>query len=168
MVRRTRTIADVTLQGGTYDVTLNIRGETLRARVPVGALTSRPQPNTTTSVTIDWNQTRLLNWVNSPQPSRHSRSHYRHSRSHCRHSRSHCRHSRTHYRHSRSYCRHSRTYCRHSREGGNLNHIVQPDSAPPSNPLLPGPTPLLHHQHPPLFHNDVRLPPRQLIAHPAR
>ena len=57
------TIADVTLQGGSYDVTLKIRGETLRARVPVGATATRPQPNTTTSVTIDWSQTRLLNWV---------------------------------------------------------------------------------------------------------
>ncbi len=56
-------VEDVTLQGGTYDVTLNIRGETLRARVPVGATATRPQPYTPTSVTIDWNQTRLLNWV---------------------------------------------------------------------------------------------------------
>lgn len=57
------TIVDVTLQGGTYDVTLNIHGEQLRARVPVTTASHRPQPNATVSVTIDWNQARLLNWV---------------------------------------------------------------------------------------------------------
>ena len=57
------TITDVTLQGGSYDVTLNIRGETLRARVPVATASTRPQPNTPVSVIIDWTQTRLLNWV---------------------------------------------------------------------------------------------------------
>ncbi len=57
------TIEDVTLQGGSYDVTLNIRGENLRARVLVGATSTRPNPNTTVSVSIDWNQVRLLDWV---------------------------------------------------------------------------------------------------------
>ena len=59
----TATITDVTLQGGSYEVTLNIRGETLRARVPVSATSARPHPNTPVSVTIDWTQTRLLDWV---------------------------------------------------------------------------------------------------------
>ncbi len=57
------TIEDVTLQGGSYDVALNIRGEKLRARVLVGATSIRPNPNTTVSVSIDWNQVRLLDWV---------------------------------------------------------------------------------------------------------
>ncbi len=61
--RASATITDVTLQGGSYDVTLNIRGEILRARVPVATAGVRPHPNTTVSVTIDWTQTRLLNWV---------------------------------------------------------------------------------------------------------
>ena len=57
------TITDVTLQGGSYDVTLDIRDEQLRARVPVSDTNARPHPNTPVSVTIDWTQTRLLNWV---------------------------------------------------------------------------------------------------------
>ncbi len=57
------TITDVTLQGGSYDVTLDIRDEQLRARVPVSDTNTRPHPNTPVSVTIDWTQTRLLNWV---------------------------------------------------------------------------------------------------------
>lgn len=57
------TITDVTLQGGSYDVILNIQDEQLRARVPVSASSARPHPNTPVSVTIDWTQTRLLNWI---------------------------------------------------------------------------------------------------------
>ena len=57
------TIIDVTLQGGAYDVTLNIYGVQLRARVPVQPGAPRPHPNTTASATIDWTQTRLLNWL---------------------------------------------------------------------------------------------------------
>ncbi len=57
------TIVDVTLQGGSYDVTLNIRGETLRARVPISATSTRPHPDAPVAITIDWTQTRLLDWV---------------------------------------------------------------------------------------------------------
>lgn len=56
-------ITDVTLQGGSYDVTLDVRSEELRARVPVSATSTRPHPNTTVSVSIDWNRARLLDWV---------------------------------------------------------------------------------------------------------
>lgn len=59
----TATIVDVTLQGGAYDVTLNIQDEQLRARVPVTTASNRPHPNSTVSITIVWNQTRLLDWV---------------------------------------------------------------------------------------------------------
>ncbi len=59
----TATLSDVTLQGGAYDVTLSIHGETLRARVPVSSTSTRPQSNTPVSVSIDWSQVRLLNWV---------------------------------------------------------------------------------------------------------
>ncbi len=57
------TINDVTLQGGTYNVTLSTQGEQLRARVPVADTSNRSHPNTTTSVTIDWSRVRLLDWV---------------------------------------------------------------------------------------------------------
>ena len=57
------TIVDVTLQGGAYDVTLNIQDEQLRARVPVTSAGHRPHPNTNVSITIDWSQARLLDWV---------------------------------------------------------------------------------------------------------
>ena len=57
------TVNDVTLQGGSYDVTLDIQGAQLRARVPVTAANDRPYPNTTVSVTIDWSRVRLLDWV---------------------------------------------------------------------------------------------------------
>ena len=33
----TGTVAEVTLQGGSYDVSLDVEDETLKARVPVGA-----------------------------------------------------------------------------------------------------------------------------------
>lgn len=56
-------IVDVTLQGGSYNVTLDIRGETLRARVPVVTAATRPHPDAPVSVTIDWKQARLLDWV---------------------------------------------------------------------------------------------------------
>ncbi len=57
------TIVEVTLQGGMYDVTLDVQGETLHARAPITTATTRPHPNTTTQITIDWPQTRLLNWL---------------------------------------------------------------------------------------------------------
>ncbi len=57
------TIVDVTLQGGSYDVSLVIHGEQLRARVPVTAASNRPHPNTAVSVTIDWSRVRLLDWI---------------------------------------------------------------------------------------------------------
>ena len=59
----TATIVDVTLQGGTYDVTLNTQSEQLRARVPVTVGGYRPLSNTTVLASIDWNQARLLDWV---------------------------------------------------------------------------------------------------------
>ncbi len=55
-------VGEVTLQGGGYDVTLDVGGVPLAARVPVRAATDRPQPGAAVTVTIDWRRARLLNW----------------------------------------------------------------------------------------------------------
>ena len=59
----TGTVAEVTLQGGSYDVVLNVEGAQLRARVPVGGAAGRPQVAASVSVSIDWARVRLLGWV---------------------------------------------------------------------------------------------------------
>ena len=56
------TVVEVTLQGGSYDVLLDVSTEHLRARVPVGSA-ARPEVGATVSISIDWERARLLEWV---------------------------------------------------------------------------------------------------------
>ena len=56
------TVIEVTLQGGSYDVLLDVATKHLRARVPVGSAAT-PEVGATVSVSIDWERARLLGWV---------------------------------------------------------------------------------------------------------
>ncbi len=56
------TVIELTLQGGSYDVLLNVAAEHLRARVPIGSA-ARPEVGATVSISIDWERARLLEWV---------------------------------------------------------------------------------------------------------
>ena len=56
------TVIELTLQGGSYDVLLNVAAEHLRARVPIGSA-ARPEIGAKVSVSIDWERARLLGWV---------------------------------------------------------------------------------------------------------
>ena len=56
------TVVEVTLQGGSYDVLLDVATKHLRARVPVGSA-ARPEVGAKVPVSIDWERARLLGWV---------------------------------------------------------------------------------------------------------
>ena len=56
------TVVELTLQGGSYDVLLEVAAENLRARVPIGSA-PRPEVGATVSISIDWERARLLEWV---------------------------------------------------------------------------------------------------------
>ena len=56
------TVVEVTLQGGSYDVLLEVAAEHLSARVPIGSA-ARPEVGATVSISIDWERARLLEWV---------------------------------------------------------------------------------------------------------
>ena len=57
------TVVEVTLQGGMYDVTLDVGGERLHARVAVATAGRRSQGGTSVGISVDWGQTRVLEWV---------------------------------------------------------------------------------------------------------
>ena len=56
------TVIEVTLQGGSYDVLLDVAAEHLRARVPIGSAAT-PKVGAKVSISIDWERARLLEWV---------------------------------------------------------------------------------------------------------